>query len=272
MTSARRHAYWQRLGRDDIAALDAQTTVALLPVSATEQHGPHLPLGTDALISAGVIEAMCAHLRAPAQVVVLPALEVGDSLEHTTHAGTLSIDADTLLALWLDIGASVARAGLRKLVIFNTHGGQKPHVDMVAVRLRARHGMLVVRANGGALGKPEGLFDPAEREFGLHGGDVETSLMLHLHPDLVHRDRAAAFESTGEAMARVGGPLGIEKPVGIGWMAEDLNPQGVCGDASAASADKGATLLDHMARTLARVCEQAAATQWPPARSPLETG
>ncbi|MEZ5660792.1 MAG: creatininase family protein [Burkholderiaceae bacterium] len=258
------HAYWQHLGRDDVAALDPSDSVALLPVSAIEQHGPHLPLGTDALISAGVIRAMLPLVRPPARVLVLPALEIGDSLEHTNHPGTLSSDVGTLLELWLQVGAGVAAAGLRKLIIFNTHGGQKPHVDLAAVRLRAAHGLLVVRANSGALGKPEGLFDPQEREFGLHGGDVETSLLLHLHPQLVRMERATDFVSHGQALASAGGPLGIEKPVGIGWMAEDLHPEGVCGNASVASADKGARLLEHMARALARVCEQAAATDWPP--------
>lgn len=265
MTDDRRCAYWRDLRRDDIAALDPERTVALLPVSATEQHGPHLPLGTDALINAGIVQAALPRVPAPACVVVLPPLEVGDSLEHTQSPGTLSVDVAPLLALWLAVGRSVAASGLRRLVIFNTHGGQKAHVDLAAVRLRAEHGMLVVRAHVGALGKPAGLFSDAEREFGLHGGDVETSLMLRLHPGLVRMDLARDFESRGRSLAAARGPLGVEKPVGIGWMAEDLHPEGVCGDASAATAEKGAILLDHLADGLARVCAQAATMTWHPA-------
>jgi creatinine amidohydrolase len=109
---------------------------------------------------------------------------------------------------------------------------------------------LVVRAHSFALGMPEGLFEVDELAHGLHGGAVETSLMLHLRPDLVRPERIADFASLGRTLAARGGVLGVEKPIGIGWMAQDLNPAGVCGDATAASADKGRALLAHAAERL----------------------
>jgi creatinine amidohydrolase len=254
---------WQELATTDFARVDPQRTIALLPVAAIEQHGPHLPLATDAAINEGLIRATLARLPASASVLVLPALPVGDSLEHTAFAGTLSVDLDALLGLWLAIGRSVARAGVRKLVILNSHGGQRAHVDQAALRLRVECGLLVVRAHSFGLGVPPGLFEPEELAHGLHGGAVETSLMLHLRPELVRREAIADFRSLGHDLAARGGLLGVEKPVGIGWMSQDLNPAGVCGDARAARAELGAQLLDHMAMRLAALLAEVADFELP---------
>jgi creatinine amidohydrolase len=255
--------YWQDLATTDFKRVDPHRTIAVLPVSATEQHGPHLPLCTDSAISEGIVRAALARLPARASVLVLPALAIGDSLEHTAFAGTLSADMNDLLGLWLAVGRGVARAGVRKLVLFNSHGGQKAHVDQAAVRLRVELGMLVVRAHSFGLGMPVGLFDPDELAHGIHGGAVETSLMLHLRPDLVRCDALADFDSLGRRLAARGGLLGAEKPVGIGWMTQDLNPAGVCGNATAASAAKGAELLDHMAARLVALLEEVAGFELP---------
>ncbi len=254
---------WAELRTTDFARVDAQRTIAVLPVSATEQHGPHLPLCTDAAINDGVLSAAMARLPPEASVLRLPPLAVGDSLEHSAFAGTLSADLDALLGLWLAVGRGVARAGVRKLVIFNSHGGQRAHVDQAALRLRVECGLLVVRAHSFGLGQPPGLFTAEELAHGIHGGAVETSLMLHLRPDLVQRDALADFRSLGQTLAARGGLLGVEKPVGIGWMTQDLNPAGVCGDARDASADKGAQLLEHMATRLAALLGEVAALDWP---------
>lgn len=243
-------AFWQDMCTTDFARVDAVRTVALLPVAAVEQHGPHLPLSTDTVINEGIVRLMMQRLPADSSVLVLPALTVGDSLEHTAFKGTLSVDLHALLGLWLSIGHSVARAGVRKLVIFNSHGGQRAHVDQVALRLRMDCGMLVVRAHSFALGIPTGLFDADELMHGLHGGAVETSLMLHLRPDLVRQDALADFPSTGRTLAARGGVLGLEAAAGLGWMMQDVNLDGACGNANAATASKGERLLDHWADRL----------------------
>ena len=243
-------AFWQDMHTTDFADIYADGTVALLPVAAVEQHGPQLPLSTDAVINEGIVRLMMQRLPADSSVLVLPALTVGDSLEHTAFKGTLSVDLQALLGLWLSIGHSVARAGVRKLVVFNSHGGQRAHVDQVALRLRVECGMLVVRAHSFALGVPTGLFDADELAHGLPGGAVETSLMLHLRPDLVRLDALADFPSTGRTLAARGGVLGLEEAAGLGWMMQDVNPQGVCGNATAATAAKGERLLDHLADRL----------------------
>jgi creatinine amidohydrolase len=249
---------WQDLTTTDFAQVDPRRTVALLPVAAIEQHGPHLPLATDAIINAGIVDATMQRLPAEASVLVLPALDIGDSLEHSDFAGTLSADLDALLGLWLSVGRGVARAGVRKLVIFNSHGGQKAHVDLAALRLRVAHGLFVVRAHSFAFGVPPGLFEQDELAHGLHGGAVETSLLLHLAPQLVRSSSIADFPSLGQRLAARGGLLGAEKPVGFGWMTQDLNPQGACGDARAASADKGRAVLDHAAGRLLQLLAEVA--------------
>lgn len=252
--------YWQHLTSHDFIGLNPEDTVALLPVAAVEQHGPHLPLATDALINQAILERLLSLQAASPTLLILPAMSIGDSLEHSAFAGTLNIAAETLTSAWVDVGHSVARAGLRKLVIFNSHGGQSALVDLAALRLRTELGMLVVRANYFAFGTPSGLFTADELALGLHGGEVETSLMLHIRPDLVRHDALAAFTGLPSRMASENKWLGVEKPFGIGWMSQDLHDEGVCGNAAAADAARGAILLDHLAASLGELLGELAQT------------
>lgn len=252
--------YWQDVTTSDLAGLDPESTIALLPVAAVEQHGPHLPLGTDALIAGAAARALLDRVPSNAVLLVLPALEIGHSPEHESYAGTLTASAETLLSLWTDVGRRVAAAGLRKLIILNAHGGQKSLVDLVAVRLRREHRMLVARASTFSFGTPSGLLDERERLRGLHGGDVETSLMLHLRPDLVRRDRVADFTGLPERLADEHDVLGVEKRIGIGWLSEDLNPDGVVGNAAAATAEKGRACFERIVDGLAKLVAEVAAS------------
>jgi creatinine amidohydrolase len=257
--------YWQDLTTRDLDQVDAERTLALLPVAAIEQHGPHLPLSTDTVIGEGIVRRLLERTPSGGPVVlVLPSLVVGESLEHTAYPGTLSAAAETLLALWCDLGRSVARAGVRKLVIFNSHGGQSALVDIVATRLRAELDMLVARASYFAFGAPPGLFDPSELANGIHGGEVETSLMLALRPDLVRHGASRDFRGLPGRMAEAGTLLGPERPVGFGWMSQDLHPDGVCGNAAGGDGVRGERLLEHLAECLLRLVRELAAT-------PLET-
>jgi creatinine amidohydrolase len=255
-----RSSYWQELTTCDFAGLDPEKTIALLPVAAIEQHGPHLPLATDAVINAGIVAEAMERLPGHLCVLVLPALTVGSSLEHTAFAGTLSIDIETMLATWQQIGACVARAGVRKLVILNTHGGQTALVDLAALQLRAAHAMLVARANYSRFGTPAGLFSAGELAEDIHGGLVETSLMLHLRPDLVYREAIEEFAGLPRKFAARNDQLGVEKPVGFGWMSQDLHPSGACGNAAGADASRGKAYLDYVADALVRLLAEVAAT------------
>ncbi|MDY6945600.1 MAG: creatininase family protein [Pseudomonadota bacterium] len=246
--------YWQDFTSAELTGLEPEHTVALLPVSAVEQHGPHLPLATDALIGDGLVRL--AMQRVQRGVLVLPAMPIGHSLEHVDFAGTLTIAAEPLLAIWLDVGRSVARTGLRKLILLNTHGGNIPLVQLAALRLRQELGMLVVRANYFSFGSPPGLFSDEELRHGIHGGEMETSLMLHLRPELVRREALADFRALTHEMGERGGLLGPEKPIGFGWMSQDLNRDGVCGNAARADAQRGELLLGYLADKLAALLTQ----------------
>ncbi len=244
---------WAELCSDEFAALDAARTVTVLPVAAIEQHGPHLPLSVDACINAGILDAALALLPGDAPVLTLPPQNIGKSEEHLGFAGTLSQPADSLIRQWNDIGDGVARAGLRKLLIFNAHGGNPPVMEIVARDLRVRHAMLATCANWYDLVDLDGWFDAAELRHGIHGGAVETSIMLHLRPDLVDMSKAEAFASLSQAMAADFKRL---SPVGrpsFAWEAQDLNPSGAVGDAAAGDAAKGAEIVAAAARGLAEL-------------------
>jgi creatinine amidohydrolase len=252
--------YWQDRTTADFRLVDPEATVALLPVAAVEQHGPHLPLSTDAVINEGIVRAALQQVPAQAVLLVLPALSVGLSPEHTSFGGTLTVADTTLADVWTDVGRSVARAGVRKLVILNTHGGQKALVDLVAMRLRAECALLVARATYFAFGTPPGVFDAAEAAHDIHGGEIETSLLLHLAPALVRTEALADFKGLPHALAARNRVLGAEKPVGIGWRSEDLHPSGACGNATRADAQKGAKHLAYLAERLALLVAELAAT------------
>jgi len=250
---------WESLTTEDFRSNVHARSIALLPVAAVEQHGPHLPLGTDAMICDAVIAAAADHLSAEVTVLRLPTQRVGVSPEHSNFPGTLSVEPETALAAWTGIGESVAEAGLSKLFVFNSHGGQPGVVDQLAVRLRKRRGMTVAKANIFALGAPEGAVPEDEQRFGLHGGLVETALMLAIRPDLVRPEMAHDFTSRDMDVSAGSRALGMEaNGIGVGWMAEDLNPAGVTGNAGAATPELGERLLDHLARRLADLLEDTA--------------
>lgn len=253
--------FWCNLTPEDFDGLDAERVVALLPVGAIEQHGPHLPLGTDTFIAEALARA--AMERVSDNLLVMPTLSIGHSLEHLDQAGTLTIAAEPLLACWLEAGRGVARAGIRKLLILNAHGGNTPLVQLAALRLRQELGLLVARGNYFSFGYPPGLFDQDELRHGFHGGEVETSLMLHLHPGLVRRERAPTVRSLAHRLGREHRQLGVEKPVGFGWMSRDLDASGISGDAARADAERGAALFAYLTACLVELIGEQQAMPWP---------
>ena len=241
--------HWPDLSWPEFRNLGPET-VAILPVAAIEQHGPHLPLSVDACINRHLL-AHALDLAPPSlSVVALPMQEVGASPEHADYPGTLSLSADTLCRVCLDLGESVRRAGVRRLVLLNSHGGNPPVLDIVAQTLRG-HGLLVVCASWAGLGTPPGLFSAAELAYGIHGGEAETSLMLHFRPDLVDMAKAENFVPWPQLMASDYALLSAHGAVSFGWQTQDLHPSGACGNAAAATAEKGRMVAEHQAAQFA---------------------
>jgi creatinine amidohydrolase len=237
--------YWGELRSRDFVGLDPERTIAILPVAATEQHGPHLPVMTDVAIASGMLDLLRERLPPDLGVLVLPTQSVGKSNEHLRSPGTLSLSAETLARVLIEIGEGVHRAGLRKLVLANSHGGNASVLTTVARELRVRLGMLVVSTHWRWFGLPAGAFDAVEARHGIHAGDIETSLMLSFRDGLVHMDEAENFVSSAIAIEQEFTHLSPTGTHAFGWIAQDLNPHGAVGDAAKATADKGRMTAEH---------------------------
>jgi len=245
--------YWSQLTTRDFAALDVAATVAVLPLGATEQHGPHLPLGVDTVLADGIVAASLPLLPAGLPVLFLPTQQIGLSPEHARFLGTLTLSAETVIRMWKEIGAGVARTGVKKLVLFNAHGGHVGAMDIVARELRAEHGLIVYSVSwfNLPLGAAGAQFGADEHRFGVHAGDIETSMMLALAPQQVRMGEAKNFRSTSEQRAADYAILGNGKSAKLGWAMEDYNAQGAAGNAAAATAVKGQSVIDAAAQQLA---------------------
>jgi len=230
---------WQEMTSADFPALDVDRTVAILPIGAIEQHGPHLPVVVDACINAMLLERVLAQAPPELPIAALPLQAVGKSNEHLAYPGTLTLTAETLTRVCIELGESVLRGGVRKLVLLNSHGGQPQIMDIVARELRVKHGMFVVNAAWGAVTNASDLFAADELRYGIHGGEMETSLMLHLRPDLVDMSQAGNFVGLMHAMGDDYRWLTPEGRIGFGWQSQDLHPSGASGNAAAATAEKG---------------------------------
>ena len=234
----------------------AMRWIAVLPLAAIEQHGPHLPLGVDSYIAEAYLTRVRKILPGDLPVTFLPVQRVGVSVEHVAYPGTLTLSAATAIAAWTEIGESLARAGLRKIVLVTSHGGNVAAMELTARELRARHGMLAVTVGWHRFGYPDGTFSAEERRHGIHGGDVETSLMLAARPEMVAMDKAADATPASIAMTREFKWLNASRPAGFAWLTQDLNAGGAIGDATPASAAKGDAALVHGARAFIELLQE----------------
>ena len=255
--------HWADVSTRDFAAAQASglaaRTVAVLPVAAVEQHGPHLPLSVDATLLQGVVAAALPQLPADLPVLFLPPQAIGLSTEHLSYPGTLTLSPATLIALWSELGACVARAGVKKLLLLNGHGGNVAAMDIVARELRQRHGLLTYSASWFSLPLPDavqGLFSAQEHRFGIHGGEIETSMMLHLAPQTVHMEEARDWRSTSQDRAAAHAILGNGRSAKMGWAIEDYHPAGAVGNAAAATAAKGQAVVQAAGQALAHLLSE----------------
>jgi creatinine amidohydrolase len=248
MTSTLPSRDWTEMNWPDLAGTDRARWIAVLPLAATEQHGPHLPLETDVMIAQAYLARVRERLPEALPVTFLPVEPVGISTEHTDFPGTLTLAPETAFKKWTALGESVAQAGLKKLVMVTSHGGNSAAMTLVAQELRARHQMLVVTTAWGRLSAPEILFPAEEVEHGIHGGAIETSIMLARYGEQVRREAIADFRPSTIAMKKDFRWLSAQRPAPFAWQAQDLHPSGAVGDATQASAEKGERLIDQGAK------------------------
>lgn len=231
--------------------------VAVLPVGAIEQHGPHLPVSVDRDLVEAVIDRVLPQLAGHQNVLVLPTLAVTKSNEHDRHPGTLSLSADTLLATLRDIGASVARTGVQRLVLFNGHGGNNAVLDIAARDLRIAHDLIVANCSWFGFAAFEEVMQGADLSYDLHAGDCETSPMLAAKPELVDMRLAKDFIPAMRNWEKTNNFIGLTgQAARPAWIIDDLNADGACGNAAAATVEKGTQLLDNSARNFTTFLEE----------------
>jgi len=240
-----RKIWWTDFAAHEFEGLDPMETIAILPIAAVEQHGPHLPVGTDSIINASLLEMLAVRAPMDLDLRILPVQQIGKSNEHIWAKGTITHTATNLIDAWTQIGLEVARAGVKKLIFINSHGGNEEVMGIVARELRVRAGMLAIKS-GWRFGAPEGVLSDTERRHGIHGGDAETSLILHFRPDLVDMSRAENFPSIA---ARDEQQFQYLRPTGAfghvyAWIASDINPSGAVGEAELATAAKGQLIAE----------------------------
>lgn len=233
-----------------------EATIAVLPLGAYEQHGPHLPFETDTLIAAGVCRALEGRVEG-LDIRILPTEPVGYSPEHMDFAGSKTLAYHDAIERWIGVGLACQEQGVRRFIVMNAHGGNVPLVQIVCQELRARSAMLAVATKWDRFVKAAGIVSDEEAAFGIHGGEIETALMLALHPQKVDMEAADNFANLQQSLS--GQYLRAYGAHAFGWMAQDLNPQGVTGNAAAARAKTGENLLEIAANGLAQLCRDVAA-------------
>ena len=247
---------WQSMTTSEAKRLGGSDPVVILPIAAIEQHGPHLPLSTDLDIGLGLLENAFRHLGSDFPAWVLPPQAIGSSAEHVSFPGTLSLAESLLGGVLSALGRAVARCGVRRLLICNSHGGNRQVIDAAGLQLRRESALLVVKSHYFLFPRPAGvdLPDPEWRH-GLHGGAVETAMMLHLRPDLVRVSEVNDFPPLGVLLERTLRHVGTDEAAAasVSWLAEDLNRAGASGHATLASAAMGERLVNGYGQVLADI-------------------
>ncbi|ENN87450.1 putative creatinine amidohydrolase [Rhizobium freirei PRF 81] len=229
--------------------------IAVLPLGAYEQHGPHLPFETDALIADGIVSRIKGALPARLPVTFLATEPVGYSIEHIDVTGTKTLAFDEAVERWLSIAERMNNLGIRKFVMLNAHGGNSPLMTIVATEARVRFNMLAVTTSWTRFGVPDGLITPDDKAIDIHGGEIETSVMLALHPEKVDMSKAENFPSRQSDFIRNFHHLRAYGPHAFGWKMSDLSERGVAGNASVATAETGERLIAHSVKGLVELLE-----------------
>ena len=235
---------WTEIRWADAPLAETSRWIAVLPLAATEQHGPHLPVTTDVLIADAYLARVRERLPTSVPASFLPVEPIGISTEHIDYPGTQTLPTDVALKRWTGIGEDIARRGVKKLVIITSHGGNSAAMMLVAQDLRAYQKLLVVTTSWSRLSGADKLFPADEVRHGIHGGAIETSIMLARYPDQVRKHAIADFPASSITMEQQYRWLSTQRPAPFAWQAQDLHASGAVGNATLAVAEKGEQLLD----------------------------
>ena len=241
--------HWQDLTSPELRAhiqAAGGHLVAVAVVGAIEQHGPHLSLGTDTHIGQGLLATALQHLNSTTQVVIMPPISVGTSDEHADFVGTISLSPEALSGVLSAYGEALHRAGIDRWVIINAHGGNVSVIESVALSMRRRFNMWVAKAYYPKFQPLPNGPDTEELKCGLHGGQLETSLLSAINADQVRPSQAKHFSLKEK-------PWAGQAP--LAWLAQDLHDEGVAGQADRASVEEGHALLAHYGKALAEVID-----------------
>ncbi|MFV0255907.1 creatininase family protein [Candidatus Liberibacter solanacearum] len=234
---------------------DHKDWIVVLPLGAYEQHGPHLPMDTDTIIAKGLVERVIGILPSTLPVTFMPVESIGYSIEHMYAHGTKTLSYAEAIERWLSIINEIQKLGIRKVVILNAHGGNSPLVSIVSTEARVRFSVLAVSTSWTRFGFPHDIVLSSEIGIDIHGGEIETSMMLVLAPHLVKMDLSKNFSSRQSEFLQNFTYLRAYGPHSFGWTMEDLNPEGVVGNAMIATFEKGESLLSHYANCFVQLLE-----------------
>lgn len=249
------------LKSSDFTQTQGTNTVAVIPIGAVEQHGPHMPLGTDMLLAQVFAQEAVAKVE-KADVILYPVQAIGASQEHHDFPGTIWLEPDVLIPTLMAIGRGVAAAGIGKLVFLNAHGGNLPSLQIACRRMRVEMNLFAASAGWMAFGLP--VYPEDMRRDDIHGGFMETAVMLHVRPELVDMTLAQDFVPRSAVVAQENTYLRLLGPMVTGWVARDLHPSGAAGNAAAATADAGREIFDHCANKYAAFLDEVAAYDFQP--------
>lgn len=247
---------YSQMSEADIKAADTSDWIAVLPLGAHEQHGPHLPFETDTIIASGIACALAENIEDKLPVTFLPVETVGYSIEHMDFEGSKTLAFDEAVKRWIEIGEKLASQGINKMMILNAHGGNSPLMTIVATELRVRFNMFCVATSWTRFIVPGDVISHEEKAYGIHGGDIETSVVLALAPEAVDMNKAEDFPNFQQVLSEDYKYLKAYGPHAFGWKAQDLNVSGVNGNASFATVSKGEALIAQAVNGLSQLLEE----------------
>ena len=239
-----------------IAEMDIARSIAIVPIGSMEQHGPHLPIGMDTAVAQALAEAALKELAGKVGHILLPVIPIGQSPEHMDYPGTISFSAETFLGVLKDICASLAHHGFKKILFVNGHGGNISMLGAVSFDVRLEYDVHVFMFNVWSILPPvaEEIINRQGNKTDLHGGELETSMVMHLDPTLVHMEWAVDEENPKFAHGKL---INLTGPVTMNWSSlHDIAPSGISGQASFGTPEKGEVIVSYLTNILSQTIEE----------------